>query len=157
MNAEPSIDGRAKSDRKAAKRLAKEHGVGEATIRRDAGFAAGVDKIEREEGPAAKAEILSGKSTRTKQEVIAKAKPHGAAKPSKTANGHPPAGQAPAKSDCVLHIDFEERLPADAGRRAREIIELAAETLINAAASTRCDATPEAIDERRDASSFRAY
>lgn len=49
-----------------AKKLAKEYGVSESTIYRDAKFAKAVDKLPQEE----KQEILSGKSKKTKQEIM---------------------------------------------------------------------------------------
>jgi hypothetical protein len=54
-----------------AEKLGKEYNVAPKTVKRDAG----VDAIEKEEGPQAKQEILAGKSKRTKKEVIAKVKP----------------------------------------------------------------------------------
>lgn len=55
---------------KTAAKLATEYGVDEKTIRRDAHFATAVDAIAQV-APEAKAEILSGKSGATKQDVIA--------------------------------------------------------------------------------------
>ena len=55
-----------------AETIAKKHGVSAATVRRDAEFAEAVDAVGVSEGPAAKEEILSGKSGKTKAEVIAK-------------------------------------------------------------------------------------
>jgi hypothetical protein len=48
-------------------RLAKEYGVSPATIRRDAQFAQAVDALPTEE----RAEVLAGKSGKTKAEIIA--------------------------------------------------------------------------------------
>lgn len=59
---------------KTAEIVAEKHGVGQATIRRDAEFAAAVDKIG-EAKPALREKILAGKSDLTKAEVIRKAKP----------------------------------------------------------------------------------
>ncbi|BDD13163.1 hypothetical protein FUAX_55950 (plasmid) [Fulvitalea axinellae] len=56
-----------------AKRLAKQHGVGVATIKRDSQFAEGLEKIG-EKNPELKTEILSGKSNVKKGEVQAFAK-----------------------------------------------------------------------------------
>src|SRR5262249_24517691 len=54
--------------------LAEKHGIGEKTIRRDAEFAQAVDKIGAAD-PTQKEAILSGKSGRTKQQVISANKP----------------------------------------------------------------------------------
>ena len=51
---------------KTATKLAKEYGVSERTIRRDAKFAEAVDKLPTEE----KARVLSGKSPRAKSEIV---------------------------------------------------------------------------------------
>jgi hypothetical protein len=56
-----------------SKSLAIKHGVNEKTIRRDAEFARAVDKIGGKD-PAAKEDILSGKTGQTKQQVIDSAK-----------------------------------------------------------------------------------
>ncbi len=53
---------------KTAERLAREFGVDESTIHRDAKYAEAVDKLERELGPDAKAEALNGKLS--KKEVV---------------------------------------------------------------------------------------
>ncbi len=54
-----------------AKRIAEEHGVSAATIRRDAEFAKAVDTLP----PKEKEEVLSGKSGKSKEEVASKGKP----------------------------------------------------------------------------------
>jgi hypothetical protein len=78
-------------------RLAEEYGVSPATIKRDAEFAKGVDKIAVEEGPEAREAILSGKDKRTKAEVAAAAKPD---KPNPKAARHSaPATEPTAASD----------------------------------------------------------
>jgi len=55
---------------KTAEKLAKEYGVSPATIKRDAKFAEAVDKLPPEE----KQYILSGKSKKTKKEIMNKGK-----------------------------------------------------------------------------------
>ena len=55
-----------------AKVIAEKHGVSVGTVRRDADFAQAVDAIAASDGPAAKEEILSGKSGKTKAQIIAK-------------------------------------------------------------------------------------
>jgi hypothetical protein len=53
-----------------AQRLAEKHGVGEATIKRDAEFSESVDEIEKNV-PGAKRDALSGKLTRAKVKEVA--------------------------------------------------------------------------------------
>src|SRR5205823_398420 len=57
-----------------AEKVADKHGVSPSTIRRNAEFAEAVDKIG-DTDPAKRDEILSGKSSQTKQDVIDAAKP----------------------------------------------------------------------------------
>ena len=56
---------------KTRHKLAKEYGVGPATIQVDARFAEAVDEIAKKDGAEAKAKILSGQSALTKREIIA--------------------------------------------------------------------------------------
>jgi len=53
-----------------AQRLAEKHGVGEATIKRDAEFSEAVDEIEKNV-PGAKRDALSGKLTRARVKEVA--------------------------------------------------------------------------------------
>lgn len=62
-----------KSYESTAAELAKEYGVSEATIKRDAEFAAGVEIIGKD-NPVLKNEILKGKAKISKQDVRGKAK-----------------------------------------------------------------------------------
>ncbi len=77
-----------------SEKLAKEHGVSRATIKRDAQFAEAVLKAAETHGPEAKAAILSGKSGLTIGQVIAGEVPskNGSAKPKPQAAHHRAAG-----------------------------------------------------------------
>jgi hypothetical protein len=55
---------------KTAERIAEKHGVSPATVRRNAVFAAAVDRIADQEGPAAKEAILAGTASQTKAQVV---------------------------------------------------------------------------------------
>jgi hypothetical protein len=59
---------------KTAERVAEKHGVGPATVRRDAAFAQAVDVIGATD-PQRKEEILAGRSGQTRGQVVAEARP----------------------------------------------------------------------------------
>jgi hypothetical protein len=77
--------GQAVPRQKTAERLGDEYGVSSKTIKRDADFAAGVDRVAKTEGEQAKRDILAGKSNRTKRDVAAVAKPAAANRTKKAA------------------------------------------------------------------------
>lgn len=59
----------------SAEKIAEEQGVSRATVERNAQFAEAVDKIADEQGSEAKAEILSGKTGKSKKKIIESTKP----------------------------------------------------------------------------------
>jgi len=105
---------------KTADKLAAEYGVAEKTIRSDADFAAGVDEIAKTEGPEARAEILSGKSKRTKREVIAKVKPSLTASP----EGRPSKPKDPRLNACGVFVKGLETIKIKTPAGTKAVIDL---------------------------------
>lgn len=87
-------------------RLAEEYGVSDSTVRKDAKFAAAVDKLAAAHGPEVKKEILSGKTKLTKGQVVKVA----ALPPSKSAKvlAEGPKALGPRKPKKKVRFDYLE-------------------------------------------------
>lgn len=109
-------------DKKTADKLSKEHGVSGTTVRRDADFAADVDRLAAECGPAVKHDILAGKRklSRTRLTELARMRPEEmrrAVEEARTKPANPKTLKPKPAGGLILH------LPTKPGALAQAIVD----------------------------------